>query len=74
MNPIRQLLAVTASGYISVKSPIQRHAKFTLGRRNIGPVFDKRSQIFAIALINNAKFPFSKPNELSVNQADKTDA
>ena len=44
------------------------------GDRNMGPVFDKRSQIFAIALVSNAKFPFSKPNELSVNQADKTDA
>ncbi|MGI2048815.1 S41 family peptidase [Shewanella oncorhynchi] len=44
------------------------------GDRNMGPVFDKRSQIFAIALVKNAKFPFSKPNELEPNQVEKTDA
>lgn len=44
------------------------------GDRNMGPVFDKRSQIFAIALVKNAKFPFSKPNELESNQVEKTDA
>lgn len=43
------------------------------GDRNMGPVFDKRSQIFAIALVKNAKFPFSKPNELESNQVEKTD-
>lgn len=44
------------------------------GDRNMGPVFDKRSQIFAIALVKNAKFPFSKPNELEPNQVEKNDA
>ncbi|MGL4713312.1 MAG: S41 family peptidase, partial [Shewanella sp.] len=44
------------------------------GDRNMGPVFDKRSQIFAIALVKNAKFPFSKPNELESNPVKKTDA
>lgn len=36
------------------------------GDRNMGPVFDKRSEIFAIALTKEAKFPFAKPNELMV--------
>ncbi|WP_335901369.1 S41 family peptidase [Shewanella algae] len=34
------------------------------GDRNMGPVFDKRSQIFALALSQDARFPFQRPNEL----------
>ncbi|MCG9697246.1 S41 family peptidase [Shewanella sp. Isolate11] len=37
------------------------------GDRNLGPVFDNRGQIFALALNSAAKFPFSKPNELTTN-------
>ncbi|QYJ79762.1 S41 family peptidase [Shewanella acanthi] len=44
------------------------------GDRNMGPVFDKRSQVFAIALVKNAKFPFSKPTELTTKEAEKADA
>ena len=44
------------------------------GDRNMGPVFDKRSQIFAIALVKNAKFPFSKPTELVAKAAEKADS
>ncbi|MFB2733725.1 S41 family peptidase [Shewanella mangrovisoli] len=44
------------------------------GDRNMGPVFDKRSQIFAIALVKNAKFPFSKPTELTAKTAEKADS
>ncbi|GGP81026.1 S41 family peptidase [Shewanella ulleungensis] len=47
------------------------------GDRNMGPIFDKRTQIFAIALDAKATFPFAKPTELTVNngakKADKTD-
>ncbi len=35
------------------------------GDRNLGPVFDNRGQIFALALNSAAQFPFSKPNELT---------
>lgn len=35
------------------------------GDRNLGPVFDNRGQIFALALTQSAKFPFSKPTELT---------
>lgn len=34
------------------------------GDRNLDPVFNKRTDIFAIALDPNAPFPFQKPNEL----------
>ncbi|MCL1048744.1 S41 family peptidase [Shewanella abyssi] len=34
------------------------------GDRNLGPMFNKRTQIFAIALNNEARFAFQKPNEL----------
>ncbi|MGL4893928.1 MAG: S41 family peptidase, partial [Shewanella sp.] len=44
------------------------------GDRNMGPVFDKRSQIFAISLVKNAKFPFSKPTELTAKTAAKAEA
>ncbi|MCE9679166.1 S41 family peptidase [Shewanella sp. AS1] len=42
------------------------------GDRNLGPVFDNRSQIFALALRGDAQFPFAKPNELTakIEQAD----
>jgi tricorn protease len=35
------------------------------GDRNMGPVFDRRTEIFAIALQKDAKFAFETPNELS---------
>jgi tricorn protease len=35
------------------------------GDRNLGTVFDRRSQIFALALDKTADFPFQAPNELS---------
>ena len=35
------------------------------GDRNMGASFDRRSQIFAIALTEKAIFPFDKPTELS---------
>ncbi len=47
------------------------------GDRNMGPIFDKRTQIFALALDAKATFPFAKPTELTVNKgtnnADKKD-
>ncbi|MFT7506171.1 MAG: tricorn protease [Gammaproteobacteria bacterium] len=36
------------------------------GDRNMGTAFDKRTQIFAIALTKNAKFPFAAPTELNI--------
>lgn len=46
------------------------------GDRNLGPMFDKRTQVFALALDKSATFAFQKPNELTVNvssdDADKT--
>lgn len=36
------------------------------GDRNMGPVFDKRTQVFALALNKKALFPFAKTTELSV--------
>ena len=36
------------------------------GDRNMGTAFDKRTQIFAIALTKDAKFPFATPTELDV--------
>ncbi|WP_144210273.1 S41 family peptidase [Shewanella donghaensis] len=35
------------------------------GDRNMGPIFDKRTQVFAIALTDKAVFPFVKPTELN---------
>ncbi|MBO1270355.1 PD40 domain-containing protein [Shewanella sp. 4t3-1-2LB] len=35
------------------------------GDRNMGPVFDKRADIFALALDPHAEFPFRHPDELS---------
>ncbi|ABV35950.1 peptidase S41 [Shewanella sediminis HAW-EB3] len=41
------------------------------GDRNMGPMFDKRSEIFAIALDKSASFAFRKPNELMPAESDK---
>ncbi|WP_417761019.1 S41 family peptidase [Shewanella sp.] len=41
------------------------------GDRNLGPVFDKRTDIYALALNKDAKFPFEQANELTAKQADK---
>ncbi|WP_394200316.1 S41 family peptidase [Shewanella waksmanii] len=43
------------------------------GDRNMGPMFDKRGQIFAIALNEQAQFPFAAPTELDKPQADSDD-
>lgn len=40
------------------------------GDRNMGQVFDNRSEIFAIALNKEARFPFAPPNELIANKVD----
>ncbi|WP_025823338.1 S41 family peptidase [Shewanella marina] len=54
-----------------------RHFKATpsspWGDRNMGPVFDNRTQVFALALTNQAQFPFQAPNEL-LTQAEVKDA
>ncbi|WP_445775782.1 S41 family peptidase [Shewanella sp.] len=42
------------------------------GDRNMGPIFDKRTQIFALALDAKAVFPFAKPTELTANKTVKT--
>ncbi|WP_350976770.1 S41 family peptidase [Shewanella sp. AC34-MNA-CIBAN-0136] len=45
------------------------------GDRNMGPIFDKRTQVFALALDAKASFPFAKPTELTVNKdAKKADS
>ncbi|KIO36302.1 S41 family peptidase [Shewanella sp. cp20] len=44
------------------------------GDRNMGPVFDKRGQIFALALTPKAVFPFTKPNELNQQPAKEASA
>ena len=38
------------------------------GDRNMGPMFDRRTEIFALSLQANANFPFEQPNELSTNE------
>lgn len=43
------------------------------GDRNLGPMFDKRSQIFALALDKDARFAFQQPNELLKPEADDKD-
>ncbi|MCL1037890.1 S41 family peptidase [Shewanella submarina] len=52
-----------------------RHFKATpsspWGDRNMGPVFDRRTQVFALALDKDARFPFQKPNELLTDAAEK---
>ena len=40
------------------------------GDRNMGPAFDRRTLIFAYALKADARFPFQKPSELSINESD----
>ena len=41
----------------------------------MGPIFDKRTQVFALALDAKASFPFAKPTELTVNKdAKKADS
>ncbi|WP_076416632.1 S41 family peptidase [Shewanella sp. UCD-KL12] len=40
------------------------------GDRNLGPMFDKRTQIFALALDKDARFAFQKPNELLQAQSE----
>lgn len=51
-----------------------RHFKSTpsspWGDRNMGPMFDKRGQLFAIALNKQAQFPFAKPTELDKPAAE----
>lgn len=45
------------------------------GDRNMGPIFDKRTQVFALALDAKASFPFAKPTELTViKDAKKADS
>lgn len=39
------------------------------GDRNMGAAFDRRTQIFAIALKERATFPFERPNELSLKSS-----
>ena len=43
------------------------------GDRNLGPMFDKRTQVFAIALNEDARFAFQKPNELLSKPAKADD-
>ncbi|WP_395340401.1 S41 family peptidase [Ningiella sp. W23] len=46
------------------------------GDRNMGQVFDKRTQVFAFALNEDTHFPFAPPNELNrptSNDSDKDD-
>ena len=40
------------------------------GDRNLGQVFDDRTQLFAIALNKDAKFPFAAPSELDIKADD----
>ncbi|MGL4475022.1 MAG: S41 family peptidase, partial [Shewanella sp.] len=42
------------------------------GDRNMGPVFDRRSQIFALALTKEAQFPFAPVTELTPEPAKST--
>ena len=45
------------------------------GDRNLGPMFDKRTQVFALALNKQARFAFQAPNELTLAQSeDKVDS
>ncbi|MEP0354678.1 S41 family peptidase [Paraglaciecola sp.] len=45
------------------------------GDRNMGPSFDRRTQVFAISLKEDAKFPFSDTNELDAEtKKDTTDS
>ena len=40
------------------------------GDRNMGPVFDKRTLVYALALNPQAKFPFRKPDELTFDSSE----
>lgn len=40
------------------------------GDRNLGPVFDRRTEIFALSLTDDASFPFEQPNELKNPKSD----
>lgn len=42
------------------------------GDRNLGPTFDRRTQIFALSLTEDVAFPFEAPNELDHNNVDKS--
>ena len=41
------------------------------GDRNLGTVFDRRTEIFAYSLKKDAKFPFQRPNELMESSKEK---
>jgi len=43
------------------------------GDRNMGTMFDRRSQIFAFDLKNTGKFPFKREDELSAKEKSKKD-
>ncbi|MGS0682472.1 S41 family peptidase [Shewanella sp. 125m-7] len=43
------------------------------GDRNLGPMFNKRTEVFAIALNEGARFAFQKPNELMSEPAKPDD-
>ncbi|MDT0595389.1 S41 family peptidase [Glaciecola petra] len=42
------------------------------GDRNMGPAFDKRTQLFAVALQDDAKFPFAPNTELTTNNDEES--
>lgn len=44
------------------------------GDRNMGPVFDKRTLIYALALTKDAVFPFQKITELAVQKEETEDS
>ncbi|MBV1776911.1 PDZ domain-containing protein [Burkholderiaceae bacterium DAT-1] len=41
------------------------------GDRNMGPFFDKRTKVYALALQDGLRFPFQPKDELEVSQGDK---
>jgi tricorn protease len=41
------------------------------GDRNMGPAFDKRTEVYAIALTPDAEFPYAPPTELSLKDDDE---
>lgn len=41
------------------------------GDRNLGPMFDRRSEVYAYQLVAGAKFPFSVKNELLSKESSK---
>ncbi|SEA99742.1 S41 family peptidase [Alkalimonas amylolytica] len=54
-----------------------RHFRATPGHpwgdRNLGPMFDRRSEIFAVSLKQGAAFPFQPPTELPIAEAVSTE-